>query len=268
MNSRVPVPVVGVDPRGEEIPRKAEEGDSQLTSLEVISSLVTQLLRAVQEGRRMDETPLPKGESVLEVALDRGVSSLVNIYVSDPLEHSGLYGANDVVPGLVLPEPLEHSVLVFPLEKGDMSVTDVTMADPIEHSGVEVRAEAISPYHLRVFSEDPSKEGGGPRDHQGEDVSLPVSLPEVGRVQPEDGEAIVVGAVGSQAPWFLTGWANDMEVQFMIDTGCQMTILATSVFEQMCSADPLVRSSLRLCRRRLVSADSPPLTVKGSWSKT
>ena len=61
MDSRVPVPVVGVDSRSEEIPQKVEEGGGQLASLEAISSLVTQLLRTVQEGRRMDETPLPEG---------------------------------------------------------------------------------------------------------------------------------------------------------------------------------------------------------------
>ena len=27
------------------------------------------------------------------------------------------------------------------------------------------------------------------------------------------GKAIVDGAVGSAAPWFLTGWAEDMEVK-------------------------------------------------------
>ena len=48
---------------GEETPRKVEEGDGQLTSLEAISSLVTQLLHTVQEGRKRDETPLPEGES-------------------------------------------------------------------------------------------------------------------------------------------------------------------------------------------------------------
>ena len=81
--------------------------------------------------------------------------------------------------------------------------------------------------------------------------------------QPEKGDAIVVGAVGSAAPWFLTGWTNDVEVEFMIDTGCQVTILATSVFERMCAADPQVRSRIRPCARRLVSADSFPLTVIG-----
>ena len=57
---------------------------------------------------------------------------------------------------------------------------------------------------------------GGPRDHRGEDSILQDSHEEVERAPPEDGEAIVVGAVGSAAPWFLTGWAEDMEVEFMI----------------------------------------------------
>ena len=47
-----------------------------------------------------------------------------------------------------------------------------------------------------------------------------------------------MGAVGTGAPWFLTGWAEGTEVEFMIDTVCQVIILATSVFEQMCVADP------------------------------
>ena len=72
-----------------------------------------------------------------------------------------------------------------------------------------------------------------------------------------------MGAVGSAAPWFLTGWTNEVEVEFMIDTGCQVTILATSVFEKMCTAHPQVRSKIRPCTRRLVSSDSSPLTVIG-----
>ena len=73
----------------------------------------------------------------------------------------------------------------------------------------------------------------------------------------------MVGAVGSAAPWFLTGWAEGIKVNFIIDTGCQVTIMATSVFERMCVSDPRVRSRLRPCGRRLVSADSSPLTVSG-----
>ena len=74
-------------------------------------------------------------------------------------------------------------------------------------------------------------------------------------------ETIVVGDVGTGASWFLTGWAEGTEVEFMIDTGCQVTILATSVFERMCVADPRFR--LCLCGRQLVSADSSPLMVCG-----
>ena len=39
-----------------------------------------------------------------------------------------------------------------------------------------------------------------------------------------------MGVVGSAALWFLTGWADEVEIEFTIDTGCQVTILATSVF--------------------------------------
>ena len=72
-----------------------------------------------------------------------------------------------------------------------------------------------------------------------------------------------MGAVGSAAPWFLTGWTNEVEVEFMIDTSCQVTILATSVFEKMCTAHPQVKSRIRPCMRRLVLADWSPLTVVG-----
>ena len=84
-----------------------------------------------------------------------------------------------------------------------------------------------------------------------------VTLPDVRKKVPsEEGEAIVVGAIGSAAPCFLTGWVKDMEVEFMIDTSCQVTILSTSVFERMCAADPQVRARFHPCGRRLVSADS------------
>ena len=166
-----------------------------------------------------------------------------------------------VVSGFLLPEPLEHSVLVVPMEVGDSLVADITVLEPLEHSGVGIRAETVSAYLPGVHSEDPRDGGGGPRDHRGIDNALPDPMTEV--EQSEEGEAIVVGTDGSAAPWFLTGWANDMEVKFMIDTGCQVTILATSVFKRMCAADPQVRSSLRPCGRRLVSPDSSPLTVKG-----
>ena len=66
-----------------------------------------------------------------------------------------------------------------------------------------------------------------------------------------------------QRPWFLTGWAHDVEIEFMIDTGCQVTILSATVFQRMCTVNQAVRSALQPCRRRLVSADSSPLMVQG-----
>ena len=83
-----------------------------------------------------------------------------------------------------------------------------------------------------------------------------------GTEETEDGDVIMVGVVGSAAPWFLTGWTNDVEVEFMIDTGCQVTILATSVFEKMCKVHPEVKTRISPWRR-LVSADSSPLKVVG-----
>ena len=59
-----------------------------------------------------------------------------------------------------------------------------------------------------------------------------IDRPEYTGSRPESGEAIVVGAIGSAASWFLTGWAHDVEIEFMIDTGCQVTILSTTVFQR------------------------------------
>ena len=72
-----------------------------------------------------------------------------------------------------------------------------------------------------------------------------------------------MGAIVSAAPWFLTGWAHDVEIEFMIATGCQVTILSTTVFQRMCTVNPEVCSALQTCRCQLVSADSSPLTVQG-----
>ena len=169
---------VGLDPRA------APGNDGRpMEGISVLEPLEHSVLEVARDGRPMEGISVlePLEHSVLEVALDRGDSLLVKVDMSDPLEHSDLDRADDVVPGLVQPEPLEHSVLVIPLEKGDVSVTDITVVDPIEISGVDVRTETISAYLLRVFSEDPRKEGGGPWDHRGEDLSLPYSLPSVRR---------------------------------------------------------------------------------------
>ena len=149
---------------------------------------------------------------------------------SHPLEHSGVAGGTVVSNGIRkrnIPESLEKS----------------TDPDPIRETSDK------EPMGYSAHSGSPN-EGSEPFNTDGTEDT-------------EDGDAIMVGVVGSAAPWFLTGWTNDVEVEFMIDTGCQVTILATSVFEKMCKIHPQVKSRLSPCTRRLVSADSSPLTVMG-----
>ena len=176
---------------------------------------------------------------------------------SHPLEHSGVEkwvcprdGSTEI--DFIAPEedvgshPLEHSGVEKWAGPGNGSME----ISPLEHSDVITNSAPIrklvkwEPLEHSVPSLAPCRE----------------SEPSIADVEeePEEGEAIIVGAVGSAAPWFLAGWTNDVEVEFMIDTGCQVTILATSVFEKMCAADPQVKSRIRPCARRLVSADSSP----------
>ena len=142
----------------------------------------------------------------------------------------------------------EPDVVVFPesIELGDPTV----VVPPVV--GVEMSA---------------TKECHGDRDLKCTRGRVGVDWrPEEQESPKENNEAIVVGAVGSGAPWFLTVWAEGTEVKFMIDTGCQVTILVT--FERMCASDPRVRSRLRPFGRRLISADSSSLMVRGELDIT
>ena len=191
----------------------------------------------------------------------------------------------DLVDGVTVPELLEHSVVGGPSEVGDSSVDIVTDSEPIEHSVVvrgpndvgngyvDVMAvpDLIEHSGLRETAVVQSRRNSessrdweeGRQDHMCNDnTTLDIRM-EDQRLSLEEDEAIVVGAVGSVTPWFLTGWADEVEIEFMIDTGCQVTILAASVFERMCASVPQVRARLGPCGRRLVSADSSPLSVKG-----
>ena len=146
----------------------------------------------------------------------------------------------------IVSHPLEHSGVV----------EGVDLSDGLKKRNLPVSLEIYTdPAPVRKASED---EPGIRTPNEG---SEPLNTDCPGDT--EDGEAIIVGAVRSAEPWFLTGWTNDVEVEFMIDTGCQVTILATSVFEKMCTAHSQVKSRIRPCTRRLVSADSSPLTVVG-----
>ena len=159
--------------------------------------------------------------------------------------------------------------------------SDVGELDPIEHVTVEMtdsdELECLSVMRNSVLCGDLTGNGGHERegyvlDPDGirrmsdtEQILIPsgCSSDRSMELDPEEGDAIMVGVVGSAAPWYLTGWTNDVEVEFMIDTGCQVTILATSVFDKMCDIHPEVKFGLIPCTQRLVSADSSPLTVKG-----
>ena len=135
--------------------------------------------------------------------------------VSHPLEHSGVVEWADVSDGFRKRSPPESSEICT----DPAPIRKAVEEEPLEHSV-------------------PSGNWSGGSEPLNTDV----------QEETEEGEAIIVGAVGSAAPWFLTGWTNEVEVEFMIDTGCQVTILATSVFEKMCMADPQVRSRIRPCR--------------------
>ena len=165
-------------------------------------------------------------------------------------------------------EPLEHLVPKVTLDEGGQSIGSKTVSDPLERAGASSVGKLLSAPGPTMYSEGAGDGRRRVRDPGGVDGTLPDVRKEANRVPLEEGEAIVVGAIGSAAPWFLTSWAKDMEVEFMIDTGCQVTILATSVFDRMCAADPQVKARLRPCGRRLVSADSFLLTVKGELELT
>ena len=181
---------------------------------------------------------------------------------SRPLEHSGVKKGGRPRDGLTefdCTDPEEESFSHLLEHSGVVEGTGVSEGSRTR-SPPESSEICTDPVRIRKAVEEE------PLEH-----SVPSGKPSAGSeplntdVQEEtkEGEAIIVGAVGSAALWFLTGWTNEVEVEFMIDTGCQVTILATSVFEKMYTADPQVRSRIRPCARRLVSADSSPLTVIG-----
>ena len=117
--------------------------------------------------------------------------------VSHPLEHSGVVEWAGVSDGFKKRSPPES----FEICTDPAPVRKALEEEPMEHSA-------------------PSGTPNGGSEPLNTDV----------QEETKDGEAIIVGAVGSAAPWFLTGWTNEVEVEFMIDTGCQVTILATVGF--------------------------------------
>ena len=150
---------------------------------------------------------------------------------SHPLAHSGV--EKRVWPrdestefGCIAPEedagsqPLEHSGV----EKWTGPHNRPTEIRPLEHSGVITSSASFGKLAGRELLEHSVPSVTPCRGSE-------PSITDV-QEQPEEGEAIVVGAVGSAAPWFLTGWTNDVEVEFMIDTGCQVTIFGYVGFQK------------------------------------
>ena len=182
--------------------------------------------------------------------------------VPEPLEHSVVVGPNEV-DSLTDAEPIEHSVVGGPHGVGNSLVDVMAEPDLIERSGEEETANPPAVARSRSNSEISRDRKDGRQDHMcNNNATLAVRTKDQ-QISPEEDEAIVVGAVGSAAPWFLTGWADEVEIEFMIDTGCQVTILAASVFERMCEL-----ARLRPCGCWLVLADSSPFLVKGEIELT
>ena len=156
----------------------------------------------------------------------------------------------EVITEMTSPQQLEHTS-----DRGD----SVVGVDTRGNSSAERGAPFMDPDVIRRTSD--TEQAVVPSMYSSIKVSEAVDADST--EYPEEGDTIMVGVVGSAAPWFLTGWTNNVEVEFMIDTGCQVTILATSVFNRMCDIHPEVRNGLVPCAQRLVSADSSPLTVIG-----
>ena len=187
-----------------------------------------------------------------------GTRFLAVAEVYDPMEGTEGDGQSDirkfaknteVITEMTSPHQLEHT-----RARGETAVS----VDTRGKSNSENGAHFMDPDGIRRTS-DTEKVVFSPMDSSKKVIDTVDTDSTEG---PEEGDTIMVGVVGSAAPWFLTGWTNDVEVEFMIDTGCQVTILATSVFDRMCDIHPKVRNGLQ----RLVSADSSPLTVMGRIS--
>ena len=151
-----------------------DEGDPSVvrTSRQRSAVILDPMAAPRKDGGPMEEISVlePLEHSVLEVSLEGGDSLLVDVAMPDPLEHSGVGRAADVVLELLVAEPLEHSVLVVSLEVGNGLVDNMAVLDPLEHAGVGVRAEPVSAYLPRVYSEESRNGRGGLRDHRGEDL--------------------------------------------------------------------------------------------------
>ena len=143
-----------------------DEGDPSVvrTSRQRSAVVLDPMAASRQDCGPMDHLSVlePLEHSVLELSLEGGDSSVDDVAVPNPLVHSGVGEAADVLSAMSVPEPLEHSVLEMPLEVGDGSVGRMTGPDPLEHSGISVHADPLSASHPRIHSEESGIGRNGP----------------------------------------------------------------------------------------------------------
>ena len=106
---------------------------------------------------------------------------------------------------VIVPEPIERSVDGVPNEVGSSSVDSVAVPVLIEHSGGRGTADAPCTDQPMKHSEASGDRENGRQNHEGDgDSPLDVRTGDQ-RISLDDEDPIVVGAVGSAAPWFLRG---------------------------------------------------------------
>ena len=131
----------------------------------------------------------PLEHSVPDLALLRNVNTFPQRTTPDPLEHSGLPGEEDGGRRLVPLEPLEHSVLGASQDQRDVSSSDGDLRVDSMSAGFRESSRMI------------------------EGLYCALGWPSGGRTNSARGWAChCCGAVGSAVPWFLTGWAHEVEV--------------------------------------------------------
>ena len=192
-------------------------------------------------GRHMEgvTSPTPSRHSVTLLHLDSQPSGHKSMpdWPKDPI--------SDDIPQRQEKPPDRKTVSCRNTDKAVRMAPSELTKDPMSVSHSE-------PLVSDAITENRKSEERSERSEQTRQNSAGTEQLEYTESRPDSGEAIVVGAIGLAAPWFLTGWAHDVEIEFMIDTGCQVTILSATVFK-----------FVQVCRRRLVSADSSPLMVQG-----
>ena len=164
----------------------------------------------------------PLEHSVLGLSLEGGDVCRDEVVRLHPLEHSGVDWSADLMEGTSGLEPLEHSVPKVPLDEGGQSIGSQTVSDPLERAGDSSVGKPLSAPGSKMYSEGAGDGRSRVRDPGGVDGTLSDVRKEANRVPRKKGKQLSWGPLA--APWFLTGWAKDMEVEFMIDTGCQVTI--------------------------------------------